>query len=144
MLKALLFSNDQKRIRGARKMNLFTILVELWYYDSRNLCSKKRFIFWAPLWSVLKRNDFSLCEHLYRSNQSIIFILLIFCLKSTPCWLTSAKLYHWGHTKVLSNQVMNSWTFLNCSCRFLYPKYLMQWQLNHSNTFKISKASVTS
>ena len=40
-LKALLFSNDQKRIRGARKMNLFTILVELWHYDSRNLCSKK-------------------------------------------------------------------------------------------------------
>jgi hypothetical protein len=27
--KALLFSNDQKRIIGARKMNLFTILVEL-------------------------------------------------------------------------------------------------------------------
>ena len=40
-LKALLFSNDQKRIRGARKMSLFTILVELWYYDSWNLCSKK-------------------------------------------------------------------------------------------------------
>jgi hypothetical protein len=39
--KALLFSNDQKRIIGARKMNLFTILVELWYYDSQNLCSKK-------------------------------------------------------------------------------------------------------
>ena len=29
VLKALLFSNDQKRIIGARKMNLFTILVEL-------------------------------------------------------------------------------------------------------------------
>ena len=28
-LKAHLFSNNQKRIRGARKMNLFTILVEL-------------------------------------------------------------------------------------------------------------------
>ena len=28
-LKALLFSNDQKRIRGAREMNLFTILVAL-------------------------------------------------------------------------------------------------------------------
>ena len=40
-LKALLFSNDQKRIRGARKTNLFTILVEIWCYDSRNLCSKK-------------------------------------------------------------------------------------------------------
>jgi len=29
LLKTLLFSNDQKRIRGAQKMNLFTILVEL-------------------------------------------------------------------------------------------------------------------
>ena len=28
-LQALLLSNNQKRIRGARKMNLFTILVEL-------------------------------------------------------------------------------------------------------------------
>ena len=29
ILKALLFSKNQKRIRGVRKMNLFTILVEL-------------------------------------------------------------------------------------------------------------------
>ena len=29
LVKALLFSNDQKHIRGAQKMNLFTILVEL-------------------------------------------------------------------------------------------------------------------
>ena len=28
-IKALLFSNDQMRIKGAQKMNLFTILVEL-------------------------------------------------------------------------------------------------------------------
>jgi hypothetical protein len=41
------------------------------------------------------------CEHLWNSNQKIIFILLIFSLKSTPCWLTSAKLHHWGHTNVL-------------------------------------------
>ena len=40
-VKALLFSNDQKRIRVAQKINLFIILVELWYYDSRNLCAKK-------------------------------------------------------------------------------------------------------
>ena len=38
------------------------------------------------------------CEHLWKSNQKIILILLIFLLKSTPCWLTSAKLHHWGHT----------------------------------------------
>ena len=41
ILKALPFSNDQKRIRGARKINLFTILVELCYYDSQSFCSKK-------------------------------------------------------------------------------------------------------
>ena len=64
LLKAHLFSNDQKHIRGARKMNLFTILVELWCYDSRNLCSKKRFIFRAPLCSMLKRNDFIWDEQL--------------------------------------------------------------------------------
>ena len=29
LLKTFLFSNDQKRNRGARKMNLLTILVEL-------------------------------------------------------------------------------------------------------------------
>ena len=38
------------------------------------------------------------CEHLRKSNQKIISILLIFLQKSTPCWLTSAKLHHWGHT----------------------------------------------
>ena len=43
------------------------------------------------------------CEHLWKSNQEIIFILLIFLLKSSPCWLTSAKLYHWGHTNVRSS-----------------------------------------
>ena len=38
------------------------------------------------------------CEHLWKSNQKNIVILLIFLLKSTPCWLTSAKFHHWGHT----------------------------------------------
>ena len=47
---------------------------------------KRRLIFDGP------------CEHLWKSNQKNIFILLIFLLKSTPCWLTSAKLHHWGHT----------------------------------------------
>ena len=39
------------------------------------------------------------CEHLCKSNQRINFLLLIFLLNSSPCWLTSAKLHHWGHTK---------------------------------------------
>ena len=37
-------------------------------------------------------------EHLWKSNHKIILILLNFLLKSTPCWLTSAQLHHWGHT----------------------------------------------
>ena len=40
-LKSLLFIQGQKRNRAARKMNLFTTMVELWNYESRNLCSKK-------------------------------------------------------------------------------------------------------
>ena len=46
---------------------------------------------WCPIFD-------SPCEHLWKSNQKNISILLIFLLKSTPCWLTSAKLHHWGHT----------------------------------------------
>jgi hypothetical protein len=44
--------------------------------------------FWWSLWTSVK------------VNQKIISILLIFLLKSTPSWLTSAKLHHWGHTKL--------------------------------------------
>ena len=40
------------------------------------------------------------CEHLWKSNQNNILILLIFLLKSIPCWLTSVKLHHWGHTSL--------------------------------------------
>ena len=40
LLKSLLSTKGQKRNRGAWKMNLFTYMVELWSYDSRNLCSK--------------------------------------------------------------------------------------------------------
>ena len=68
-LKSLLFSRDQKSNRGARKMNLFTTMVQLWSYDSRNLCSKKRFIFRAPLWSLLKTDDF-----MYKNQFCKIFI----------------------------------------------------------------------
>ena len=41
------------------------------------------------------------CEHLCESNQKNISLLLIFLLKSIPCWLTTAKLHHWGHTNNL-------------------------------------------
>ena len=38
---------------------------------------------------------------MWKSNQKILFLLQIFLLKSSPCWLTSAKFHHWGHTIVL-------------------------------------------
>ena len=49
------------------------------------------FLKWCPIFN-------GPCEHLWKSNQKTIFILLTFLLKSTPCWLTSAKPHHWGHT----------------------------------------------
>ena len=56
-LKSLLIMKGQKHNRGARKMNLFTSLVELWPYDSRKLCSKKN-IFCAPLWPPISLGSF--------------------------------------------------------------------------------------
>ena len=41
IVKSLLSFRAQKHNRGARKINLFTPMVELWNYDSRNLWSKK-------------------------------------------------------------------------------------------------------
>ena len=43
------------------------------------------FLKWCPIFD-------GPCEHLWKSNQKIIFILLIFLLKSTPCWLTTPPL----------------------------------------------------
>ena len=37
----------------------------------------------------------NICESQIKKN---VFILLIFLLKSNPCWLKFAKLHHWGHT----------------------------------------------
>ena len=62
------------------------------------------FLKWCPIFD-------GPCEHLWKSNQKIIFILQIFFLKSTPCWLTSAKLHQWGHTNVCNYD--NKWlTFI--------------------------------
>ena len=51
------------------------------------------FLKWCPIFDGLS-------EYLWKSNQKVVCILPIFLLKSTPCWLTLAKLYHWGHTKL--------------------------------------------
>ena len=54
-LKSILGSKGQKRNRGARKMNLFTPMAEIWNYDSHILCSKKG----------------SFSEHLYSSPKDM-------------------------------------------------------------------------
>ena len=40
LLKVRLTKKGQKQNRGARKMNHFTTVAEIWSCDSRNLCSK--------------------------------------------------------------------------------------------------------
>ena len=49
-VKLLLIINGEKRNGGARKMNLFTSLVELWLYDSRNIFCKKEKSFFENLY----------------------------------------------------------------------------------------------
>jgi hypothetical protein len=34
------------------------------------------------------------------------FYFTEFLLKSTPCWLTSAKLPHWGHTNLFAHHLV--------------------------------------
>jgi len=53
----------------------------------------ENFNFWTTLFLKMVPK-FWWCEHLWKSNQKIIFILQIFLLKFTPCWLTSLKLHH--------------------------------------------------
>ena len=60
--------------------------------------SLENYHFWTTLFSKMKLNFDGPCEHLWKSNKKNIYILLIFFLKSTPCWLTFAKLHNWGHT----------------------------------------------
>ena len=69
----------------------------------------------------------NICE----SQIKKLFFLLIFLLKSSPCWLTSAKLHHWGHTNVsgrlliITRQIKQNfwpsklwWVRLSSPCRF--------------------------
>ena len=68
---------------------------------------RRRFFIIAIFWKLQFLNQFSKMVsnfwpfmHLWKPNQKNIFILLIFLLKSIPCWLTSAKPHHWGHTSI--------------------------------------------
>jgi hypothetical protein len=42
--------------------------------------------------------------------------LLIFLLKSTPCWLTFPKLHHWGHTNKHTQRKKNIITISSGGC----------------------------
>ena len=70
--------------------------------------------FWRSVWTSVK------------SNQKLIFILLIFLLKSTPCWLTYAQLHHWGHTNVCTAN-KNCFSYELKSIVF-FINHLIQWE----------------
>ena len=64
------------------------------YFLKNSIFEPLCFLKWYPIFD-------GPCEHLWKSNRKNIFILLIFLSKWSPCWLTSTKLHHWGHTNVL-------------------------------------------
>ena len=84
--KVVQFWSDQK-------MSFTKNVVLNWYYLVKFFFRKNSDVFDIGKWL------WNSCEHLWKSNQKNIFVLLIFLLKWSPCWLMSAKLYHWGHTK---------------------------------------------
>ena len=79
---------------------------DLWHDIENWLCKSDLGTFWRPI-----------CE----SNRKIIFLLLIFLLKSR---LTFAKLHHWGHTRLHVNHLKTRQTILfryliKCVCMML-------------------------
>ena len=83
------------------------------------------------------------CEHLGKSNQKNIIILLIFLLKWSPCWLTSTKLHHWGHATVYWLIDWSMWSVLiEYSIDFFLP-ILFQADWN-SQDMTTSPSSITS
>jgi hypothetical protein len=64
--------------------------------------------FWQPMWTSVK------------VKSKNIFLLLIFLQKWSPCWLTSAKLHHWGHT------IIHGWLQGLCP-RLTFKKLLKIW-----------------
>ena len=56
----------------------------------------------------------------------IILILLIFLLKSTPFWLTSAKLHHWGHTKVCKSYAYVQSHIHTCLSMYMWINFCCQ------------------
>ena len=111
---------------------LSTTLFSFWFffieeYQFRRLSFLENFNFWTALFSKMVPNfwrsvwtkamkSYLWCEHLWKSNQKIIFILLICLLKSTSCWLTSPKPHHWGHTNIAQSRTYIQWLWLYLYC----------------------------
>ena len=83
--------------RWQQQKNLFLN----WYSSMKKKIRKIRMIFDIENWLLKVRFRHFLTTHvnIWESQiKKIIFLLPIFLLKSSPCWLTSTKLHHWGHT----------------------------------------------
>jgi len=80
------------------------------------------FNLWITLFSKIFDGP---CEHLWKSNQTIIFILLIFLLESTPCWLTFANLHCALRSHYYLHSHKNKQTqFHEIFCRFVISKFV--------------------
>ena len=95
-----------------------------WHFLKTSIFEPLCFPKWCPIFD-------GLCEYLWKSNKKIVFILLIFFLKSTPCWLKSAKLHHWGHTNIFELLCMYF-----CK-KGLFYKNFWRWPKSHWNVFTI-------
>ena len=85
------------------------------------------FLKWCPIFD-------SACEHLWKSNQKI---LLIFLLKPTSYWLTSAKLHHWGHTnpKYANIFFFFIWNFCFIHTPSHFVHIVWNWQCIQNQSF---------
>ena len=60
----------------------------------------ENFNFWTTLFSKMMPNFWRSEWTSVKVKPKSCLYFTNFLLKSTPCWLTLAKLYHWGHTKL--------------------------------------------
>ena len=61
-----------------------------YYFLKTSIFEPLCFLKWCPIFDGWG-------EYLWKSNQKDISVLMIFLQESNPCWLTSAKLHHWGY-----------------------------------------------
>ena len=76
----------------------FYYLVELWTYDSRNLCSKKRFIFQAALWAPMRHGGFNTFNCNIKSNREFgaKFLQVRFNFRIVKyCWEYNLEYFGW-------------------------------------------------